>query len=223
MTQHPIPPPHAAPPPRPRKERKDNADRRRRQLLDAAVRSIVSHGLSRTTLATVAAEAGLSQGVAGFYYGSKNGLLTHTLRDLYDRYQRHWTLALDKAGPDPLHQLVAMLEADFDPRICNPDLLSVWFAFWGEQKFTPQYAEICSDFDVVRSTALSTICTALLPAGTPEPSARGAEIADLMDTLTDGFWQKMHLYPDTLDAAGAVARTKGLLRDLYPHHAAALR
>ena len=39
---------------RPRKERKENADRRRRQLLDAARRSILKNGLARTTLATVA-------------------------------------------------------------------------------------------------------------------------------------------------------------------------
>ena len=53
---------------RPRKERKENADKRRRQVLDATYRSIVSHGLAKTTLATVADEAGLSQGVAVFYF-----------------------------------------------------------------------------------------------------------------------------------------------------------
>ena len=39
---------------RPRKERKENADRRRRQLLDATRRSIAANGLQRTTFDTVA-------------------------------------------------------------------------------------------------------------------------------------------------------------------------
>ena len=37
-----------------RKERKENADRRRRQLLDATRRSIAACGLQRTTFDTVA-------------------------------------------------------------------------------------------------------------------------------------------------------------------------
>ena len=79
---------------KPRKERKENADRRRRQLLDATRRSIVAHGLARTTLATVAVEAGLSQGVAVFYFASKTGLLTETMRDMYRSYEENWQAAL---------------------------------------------------------------------------------------------------------------------------------
>ena len=60
---------------RPRKERKANADKRRQQLLEATLRSIIHNGLAKTTLATVAAEAGLSQGIAVFYFKSKAGLL----------------------------------------------------------------------------------------------------------------------------------------------------
>ena len=67
-------------PPKERKERKGNADMRRRQILDATLRSIILSGLAKTTLATVAAEADLSQGVAIFYFKSKNGLLSEALR-----------------------------------------------------------------------------------------------------------------------------------------------
>ncbi|MEM6375648.1 MAG: TetR family transcriptional regulator, partial [Pseudomonadota bacterium] len=83
---------------KPRKERKENADRRRRQLLDAARRSILQFGLTKTTLATVSREAGLSQGVAVFYFESKGGLLRETLRDLYTTYERLWQNADMQAG-----------------------------------------------------------------------------------------------------------------------------
>src|SRR3546814_11615880 len=52
---------------RPRRERTENAAKRRRQLIEATIDSIVEHGLSATTLATVSDGAGLSQGVAVFY------------------------------------------------------------------------------------------------------------------------------------------------------------
>ena len=115
---------------KPRRERKENADRRRRQLLDAARRSILRHGLAKTTLATVATEAGLSQGVAVFYFKSKNGLLTETLRDAYQDYENLWTRALAKAGERPSDQLRALLEVDFSVQASGPHILPIWFAFY---------------------------------------------------------------------------------------------
>ncbi len=191
---------------KPRKERKDNADMRRRQLLDAAKRSVIQHGLSKTTLATVANEAGLSQGVAVFYFKSKNGLLAETLRSQYDTYANNWRKALEAAGDDPRARLNALIEADFSPEVCSPDALSIWFAFWGEQNFTPQYAEISREYDTDRNAVIREICGSLLP------EARRAEadaIAEWIDTLTDGFWQNIHLHPGraTRDAALDATRT----------------
>ena len=177
---------------RPRKERKENAERRRRQILDATARSIVSNGLQRTTLATVANEAGLSQGVAVFYFKSKNGLLTEALRDLYMAYERHWLAALESAGDDPVQQLVALLRADFDAQVCNPEILSIWFAFWGEQKFTPQYAAVTREFDLRRGEVVKSIFQDLLP----NDRERAAHVAEWIETLTDGYWQHLHLFPE---------------------------
>ena len=202
---------------KPRKERKDNADRRRRQILDAAFRSIVQNGLSKTTLATVANEAGLSQGVAVFYYKSKNGLLTAVLQDIYQRYEDKWKAHLEKAGDDPYDKLVAIIEADFDKDICNPSTLSVWLAFWGEQKFTPQYAEITGQFDRKRSEAIAQICNDLL-GGADEDRAR--LISEWADTLTDGYWQKLHLFPDEFDRDRAVETTMQFLARIMPEFAA---
>jgi TetR/AcrR family transcriptional repressor of bet genes len=206
-------------PTRPRKERKDNADRRRQQLLDATLRSIVSNGLARTTLATVATEAGLSQGVAVFYFKSKTGLLTEALREQYQRYEDNWTSLLEQAGPDSLDRLIAMIEADFAPEICNPEALSVWFAFWGEQKFTPQYAEISAQFDKSRTQAIRDICRELIGVDADGDSDM---IADWIDTLTDGYWQKMHLLPGEETRENAIAATRRLVARLIPESATRL-
>jgi TetR/AcrR family transcriptional repressor of bet genes len=200
---------------RPRKERKENADKRRRQVLDATYRSIVTNGLARTTLATVAEEAGLSQGVAVFYFKSKNGLLSEALRDLYHVYEVHWQTAIDSAGSDPAAQLSALVRADFHPNVCNPAILSVWFAFWGEQKFTPQYGEITSEFDENRLRAIRGICANLLPGD----AARAANIAEWVDTLTDGYWQNLHLFPDIYDNKSACQSTLDCLAALLPEFA----
>jgi len=198
---------------RPRKERKENADRRRRQLLDAARRSILKHGLAKTTLATVAEAAGLSQGVAVFYFQSKGGLLIETLRDLYAGYEAHWQAALKAAGPDPAARLDAVIAADFDEAACGPAVLPLWFAFWGELHFQARYDEVAEDFDARRRDALSAICRDLLPGGMPEEAER---IAEWIDTLTDGYWQRLHLSPGSFDRAAGLAGARACIARLVP-------
>lgn len=205
---------------RPRKERRENAQMRRTQLMDATRRSIVAHGLARTTLATVAAEAGLSQGVAVFYFKSKTGLLTEVLRDHYQRYQDNWQAAMAAAGNDPLAQIVALIRADFAPGVCDPGSLALWFAFWGEEKFTPQYTNVCVSFDQRRRSALEAVCTQVLDG---VEGLGPDQLADWIDTLTDGYWQKLHLFSDTISPAAATTATLKLLAWLLPLHAHRIR
>lgn len=204
---------------KPRKERKENAAKRRQQLLDATLRSIAANGLSKTTLATVAAEAGLSQGVAVFYFKSKTGLLTEALRAHYERYQKNWIAALKRAGDDPVAQLIALIEAEFSPTVSNAEALSIWFAFWGEQKFTPQYAEISAEFDRHRTAESQRVCGALMPHADADEVR---QVADWIETLTEGYWQHLHVFGETTSRAGATQSALALAARLMPDHAAAI-
>ncbi|MEM6577069.1 MAG: TetR family transcriptional regulator C-terminal domain-containing protein [Pseudomonadota bacterium] len=198
---------------KPRKERKENADRRRRQLLDAARRSILTHGLSKTTLATVSKEAGLSQGVAVFYFQSKGGLLRETLRDLYQSYERLWQASYDEAGESPAARLMALLEADFHAAACGPDVLPVWFAFWGELRFQQDYDAVAEGFDTRRH---ETIC-AVLQKLRPEATANEIDqMAEWIEALSDGYWQRLHLAPGHYDRDTACEDCKAALRRLLP-------
>jgi len=198
---------------KPRKERKENADRRRRQLLDAARRSILVHGLTRTTLATVSKEAGLSQGVAVFYFQSKGGLLRETLRDLYQSYEHLWRRAYDRAGPDPAARLIALLEADFDPAACGPEVLPVWFAFWGELRFQEDYDAVADGFDTRRHETICAVLQELLPKATAKDID---QVAEWIEALSDGYWQRLHLAPGHYDRATACEDCKTALRRLLP-------
>ena len=204
---------------KPRKERKENADMRRRQILDATLKSIVANGLAKTTLATVANEAGLSQGVAVFYFKSKTGILTEALRDQYQTYEAHWQTALDKAPEAPAARLRSIIEADFSPKICNPSALAIWFAFFGEQNFVPQYAEITGEFEEKRSKMLSEICHQLAP----EDSVKASLASGWIETMTDGYWQKIHLSPHIYSREAASEKTLNFLQVLFPNHAEAFQ
>ena len=68
---------------------------RRRQLIVATVSVIYRDGLSRLTLAKVAATAGLSAGIVNFYFKSKEQLLLDTLNALALEYETAVNKALD--------------------------------------------------------------------------------------------------------------------------------
>ena len=180
---------------RARKERVENAAMRRRQLIEATIDSIVEKGLSATTLATVAEAAGLSQGVAVFYFQTKENLLAETLRYHNEQYAEVWREALAQAPDDPVERICALFLADLDPRICTHRNAVLWNSFWGEAKARPIFTEICEQYDRERYDILLACCK---EAGTSyDTSIWDPEtLAESLESLTDGIWMRVHLSPE---------------------------
>lgn len=207
-----MPPGGETVPGRPRKQRAENAARRRTQMIEATLRSVARNGLAATTLATVSREAGLSQGVAVFYFETKERLLAAAFRHHYEIYRRNWLEAHAAAGSDPADGLAAIVRADFDPVVFNPEATAVWHAFWGQATAKPLYAEISEEFDGERARALEEVCAELIAAGagTGEP----AGLAVVIDAITDGLWLRNYLaegWPDPAEALAHAARGIGAL------------
>ncbi|SPH17262.1 HTH-type transcriptional regulator BetI [Defluviimonas aquaemixtae] len=202
---------------RPRKERAENAERRRDQIIDATLRSIVRNGLSGTTLASVSDEAGLSQGVAVFYFRNKQSLLGAALRRQYETYQVHWQTAVAEAGPDPAAQIVALIRSDFSPAICNAESLIIWHAFWGEANARPIYGEISGSFEAERALAMRSACTALLQAEGRSVTAAD-DIAVGIDAMTDGLWLAMYLSDQAPDLDRPMRLAATYLSAAFPAH-----
>ena len=100
-------------------------EERREQLILATIRSVADRGLADTTIATVAQEAGLSQGIVNLHFRSKDGLLTETLRYLADEYRTACQKAAETGAVSPVEGLLAMVELDFRRTICSRDKLAV--------------------------------------------------------------------------------------------------
>jgi TetR/AcrR family transcriptional repressor of bet genes len=125
----------------------DHRGARRQQLIEAAMRSIAKYGLARTTVARVAEEAGLSQGIMNFYFESKQALLLETLEYVESEFQRVRRDKKRSGAKTPEAQLDAIIEATFDPAVCNPLYLDVWDAFWGEARTRADFKRVCSAYE----------------------------------------------------------------------------
>ena len=102
----------------------DKKDVRRRDLIEATISAIAHNGFARTTLADVAAAAGLSRGIVTFYFESKDDLFLETLRYLAEEYAGLVRGAVEAAGSDPAARVVALIDADLNPRVWNLDRIA---------------------------------------------------------------------------------------------------
>jgi TetR/AcrR family transcriptional repressor of bet genes len=190
---------------------------RREQLILATIRSVADRGLADTTIATVAQEAGLSQGIVNLHFRSKDGLLTETLRYLADEYRGAIQKAAEAAEASPVEGLLAMVELDFRRSICSRDKLAVWFAFWGERRFRPTYRRICAERDRSYDDLVRMICARLCEEGGYR-DVEPALVADGLSALTDGLWLDLLVRPDSMSRERARRITLSYLADAFPRH-----
>lgn len=196
----------------------ENVARRRRQLVEAAIDSIVEYGFSGTTLAKVSTAAGLSQGTAVFYFKTKEALLEETLRQHYQHYQEVWQAAVREAGEDPIDKIVALVMADLNPEICNRRTIALWNSFWGEVGARPRFAKICDDFDAERDVAFRTLCKATQDH--IDGSTWTAEtIVEALDMMTDGLWIRMHISPQHMSIPDGRRLLARFFASVYPSRA----
>jgi len=171
--------------------RQDRAADRRRSLIDAAIAVMAREGILGITMSDIAQEAGCSYGVVSFHFKSKDNLLLSALEFLVEEYDQVLQKALAGAEPNPAARLLAMLDADFDPRIANAKRVAVWTAFWAEAPRKAGYRERCAElkqrYREVSETLVTELVVAQSMAG-PGATLDGKSIALGLDAMIDGFW-----------------------------------
>ena len=190
---------------------------RRQQLIDATIKCIARKGMGGTTLADVAGEAGLSQGIVNLHFESKENLLNETLRYLADEYKTQFDKALATAGPRPADRLRALMELDLRPSICDRHKISVWFAFWSEVKSRPMYRKICDASDRHYDAVIESLCDEIIAEGDYDQIAASA-IAIGLNAMTNGLWLSYLISPKTFDRQSAAKAIREYLRCVFPQH-----
>lgn len=190
---------------------------RRQQLINATIDSISKRGFSGTTLTTVTKGAKLSHGVVNFYFDSKEALYNQTLEYLVNEHYELWFQAMHDAEPDPAAQLAAILDVDFDAKICSRKKLAVWFAFWGQAKYRPSYLKIYSHHDEQRYAEIKRMCAEIIADGDYENLDPEA-ITRSLEALVDGKWLSLLMYPDWMTREEARSDIYLYLGSVFPKH-----
>ncbi len=206
--------------------RLDIKESRRVQLIEATIDSLSKRGFAEFTLAQVAQAARLSQGIVNFYFRSKEALLVETLKYMEAEYEQFWTAAVRRAGPRAVDKLAAMIAADFDPVMASRKKVTVWYAFWGEARWRPEYLKICQSLSESYFAETRSLCREIVDGGgyvdiDPDTVARG------LNAMIDGLWLDILTSPTAIDRKEAKRTCLALLAAVFPRefasHLAAAR
>ncbi len=188
----------------------------RQQILAATIEAIAEGGLADLTLTRITDRAEVSRGLVNFHFDSKEQLLVETLEFLTLEYLASWQRALERAGGDAGDRLLALVQNDFHPSICNRKKVAVWFAFRGESKSRPTYLEVCNRADGEFTATIVALLETLKAGGGYRFDAVRA--AHGLGALIEGLWLDCLMYPQAFRRNEAIETTMEVLTALMPKH-----
>jgi TetR/AcrR family transcriptional repressor of bet genes len=198
----------------PSRNRSVRTEFRKRQIIDATIDCIDTLGLSQTTIARIAKQAGVSQGIIVFHFQSKEALLEQALRELSHEYDESWKKELAITDNNPVSRLCALVKATFKASICNRKKISVWYAFWGESRSRPRYMELCGNSDLEFSNTLLSLCKQIESVSKATLKAQTAAVS--IEGMRDGLWQNFLIGPSGFKRQQAIETMFELIEIIYP-------
>ena len=197
--------------------RAEGKHRSRQKLITATINSIAKRGFADTTLARIAAGAGLSRGIVNFHFRTKDALFLETLKFISREYRECRQRALNAAGPTTAEKFEAVLMADFEPPISNRNRIAVWFAFYGEAKSRPTYMTACTDIDQVTYNATGELCRKIIEEG-GYPNLDPERVVEGLSAMCEGLWLDLLISPHNSNLEKSKETISTYLRTLFPKH-----
>ncbi len=166
-------------------------DKRKAELIAAALESIAKRGLMETTITHISKGAGMSRGIINFYFTSKEMMLRETLKTLIDEYEAEWGEAIRKTTDEGRARLESLIQVHFSRKLCSARRLNVMSAFWGHAATQNAYRHQLEAADAKIETAMTAALAHTLGGSLEE--ARSA--ATQLHALIRGLWLNFMLNP----------------------------
>src|SRR6476659_11089398 len=119
----------------------------RRQLIESTIKAIAAGGLQEATLTVVYDMSGISRGLVGYHFRSKDQMLKETLAYLADEYRSGWEATLTDPDASPEERLLGLIDFDLGTVVCSRSRVAVWYAFWGSVRTKQLYRDVCLPAD----------------------------------------------------------------------------
>src|SRR6186997_60038 len=98
-----------------------------------------------------------------------------------------------------------MIEADFHAFVCNPEKVSVWYAFWAESRNNANYQGLVMGLEDEYLKETEQLCARIL-----------AEVG--LNAMIDGLWFDCLMSPAKFDRQAAKRTCLAYLAAVFPAH-----
>ncbi len=160
---------------------------RRKSLIEAAIAAIHARGSLDVTMSDIARRAGVSQGLAHHYFGSKEHLIVSAMRHLLGEFGVSVRRRLC-AARTPRERVSAIVSASLASDQFQPETVCAWLVFYVHAQSSADAKRL---LNVYSRRLNSNLTHALKPlAGTSAP-----EIAEGVASLIDGLYIRAALAP----------------------------
>ena len=156
-------------------------DLRRAELIAAAHRVFMVHGLTGLTTARICAEAGMSPGILAYYFNGKEDVLFAMVR-LNNRLLMEDVVTRLHAARTRWERLLAIVEGNFPEPVYTPTVANAWLSVVAASATTPRYAQLQRLFYRRLRSNLASVFAGTLPPDRTE------SLAQVISGLIDGLW-----------------------------------
>ena len=160
--------------------RTSNVDREA-SILDAALIVLGRAGISGVTIRSVAKVAGVSVGLANYYFADKTSLICAALRRIGERDLD----ILRPGGDNPGERLRRALHRISDPDLTSPAYLALRLQLWSLASVDPRYGEINENAQHRYLDRLAELVREAMPGLDADEVARRS--TDIL-VLQNGIW-----------------------------------
>lgn len=160
---------------------------RRKSLIEAAIAAIQARGSLDVTMSDIARRAGVSQGLAHHYFGSKEELIVSAMRYLLTEFGQSVRVRLS-AARTPRERISAIIEASLASEQFQPGTVSAWLVFYNHAQSSSAARRL---LNVYHKRLNSNLISALKPIAGP----LAPEIAEGVASLIDGLYIREALSP----------------------------
>jgi TetR/AcrR family transcriptional repressor of bet genes len=189
----------------------------KRLLIQSAISTIATAGLSKLTLDKVAESVGVSRANVIFHFKTKSLLIEHVLLFLGNTYQQGRERAVSGKSETTMEKILTILDYDISFACNNPQYISAWHAFWGESRGNDMYRNLSVPRDKGYAQDLKKLLSILIQ----EKNYKKSELPEISATLTAilfGLWVKVHLNPESGDLKNGKKSVRLFLSKVFSKH-----
>ncbi len=189
--------------------RRESEERRRDDLIAAALELVAEGGAKAATVRAISEKAGVTAGLIRHYFANKEELTRAAYTRLMDQMTSQSLAVLQDAPSDPVIRLALFIAASVSPPVSDPVAVALWAAFVQELRRDPEMHAVHRVTYLGFRDLLQSLIEAL-----PAPPADPRRSAIACNGLIDGLWMEGALLPEAfekdelidiaLDCSGAI-------------------